>query len=127
MGQTDKSDDKRGLRLLLGALPEIIRFHIIVGILIVGLGWVIDQLIDGVVLAGGGAITTANLAKSLMNWRTPVLLVLIAALAVLFVAMTMLPKSWAPVLRIAVNTVLILLFTAVIVKKDLIRFIRRRK
>ena len=47
--------------------------------------------------------------------------------AVLFVAMTMLPKSWAPVLRIAVNTVLILLFTAVIVKKDLIRFIRRRK
>ena len=87
MGQTDKSDDKRGLRLLLGALPEIIRFHIIVGILIVGLGWVIDQLIDGVVLAGGGAITTANLAKSLMNWRTPVLLVLIAALAVLFVVL----------------------------------------
>ena len=87
MSQRNKSDNKYSLRLFFGALPEIIRFHTLIGILMVALGWVINQLIKGVAQAGGGAITTANMARSLLSWRTPLLLVLIVALAVLFVVL----------------------------------------
>ena len=54
-------------------------------------------------------------------------ILLYTVLAVLlFVVMTILPQAWSPFARIAVNTLLILVFAAVIVKKDLLRMIRRK-
>ena len=50
-----------------------------------------------------------------------------ALAVVLFIAMTMLPKTWSPFMRIAVNTVFILIFAAVIVKKDVLKVLKRRK
>ena len=47
--------------------------------------------------------------------------------AALFVAMTLLPKEWSPFMRIAVNTLLILLFAALIVIKDIMPALRRRR
>ena len=44
----------------------------------------------------------------------------------IFVAMTMLPDSWSPFMRLAVNTVLILLFSAFIVKKDLLKMLKKK-
>ena len=43
----------------------------------------------------------------------------VVATAVLFAAMKLLPASWPDILTLAVNTLLIILFTALIVKKDL--------
>ena len=43
----------------------------------------------------------------------------VVATAVLFAVMKLLPTSWPNILKLAVNTLLIILFTALIVKKDL--------
>ena len=43
----------------------------------------------------------------------------VIATAVLYAVMKLLPASWPAILTLAVNTLLILLFTALIVKKDL--------
>lgn len=68
-----KEDEKKRSRF--GTLVEIWRFRIIVGCILAVPAIFLDNLLQLVVNSSGTAITTANLSQ-LLNWRTPLILIL---------------------------------------------------
>ncbi|MBO4359689.1 MAG: glycerophosphoryl diester phosphodiesterase membrane domain-containing protein, partial [Eubacteriaceae bacterium] len=87
MSKKEKNTDTEEItfrRLAFQALPEIWTYQIIAGLLLMIPISFIGNLIEMVTATPEGVFTTANIKDFLLSWRMPVLLVLAAVLAMVY-------------------------------------------